>query len=93
MSLNLPFPFHDLLLPFPTVLFDSFNFFVIDITVKLSTWIIQHLKACIFPYFIFRDMLIEQLMREINELREHLDYLERDVSALFVTFIVLFLFS
>ena len=28
----------------------------------------------------FRDFLIEQLMREVNELQEHLEFIERDVS-------------
>eukprot|EP00795_Rhopilema_esculentum_P015208 gene15208-6411_t len=35
----------------------------------------------IMPQKDDRDMLIEQLMREINELRDHLDYLERDAIA------------
>eukprot|EP00112_Aurelia_sp_Birch-Aquarium-sp1_P015357 Seg3398.1 transcript_id=Seg3398.1/GoldUCD/mRNA.D3Y31 product="Huntingtin-interacting protein 1" protein_id=Seg3398.1/GoldUCD/D3Y31 len=35
----------------------------------------------IMPQKDDRDMLIEQLMREINDLREHLEFLERDAYA------------
>ena len=55
-----------------------------EINFSIHCFSIPSVGSKLYFCFDFRDMLIEQLMREINELRDHLHYVESHVSSVII---------